>query len=196
LGCNFAYDVKGEYYLTTKVYGFIKKKDIQESYKFWLAILNSKLLWYFICNTSSVFRGGYYVFAPEYLNKFHAPDINDMLITKSFETIADYLLYLKSPDNMQVNPYVENKNLLPVFEDTLNMMVYELYFKEHMKELNIDVLQFTKFQSIGHLENQEKANVIGKAYNWLQEKENPIRNRIILSNIRSTDIIRVINASI
>jgi hypothetical protein len=197
LGCNFSYDYNGEFYQTTKVYGFIKKENVFESYRFWLAVLNSKLLWYFVCNTSTVFRGGYYVFTPEYLNLFSLPEIKDLSITKPFEILVDYLTYLKAPNSSQVNPYVENKDLFPVFEGVLNMMVYELYFEEHMKGLEIDVLQFADFMPINSLnDNKEKAKIIGDTYNWLQKKENPIRNRIILSDIRSTEIIRVINSSI
>ena len=32
--------------------------------------------------------------------------------------------------------------IAPVFEDAANMMVYELYFTQHIQALKIDVLQF------------------------------------------------------
>jgi hypothetical protein len=81
------------------------------------------------------------------------------------------------------------------------MMVYELYFEEHMKKLDIDILQFvdtaTIIKPIIELKNKKaKAKIIGDVFDWLQKKENPIRNRIILSNIRSPDIIKVINSTL
>ncbi|MFR9165615.1 MAG: Eco57I restriction-modification methylase domain-containing protein [Dysgonomonas sp.] len=196
LGGNFSHDKDGKYYSTTKIYGYIKNNNIQESYKFLLSILNSKVLWYYLTNTGYVLRGGYFTFKTNYLTSFPIPHIDNLLITQPFEILVDYLTYLKNPESEKVNPYVENKDLFPVFEDSLNMMVYELYFEEHMKERGIDVLQFAEFTPIDGLGNQEAADIISKTYNWLQEKENPIRNRIILADIRSTDIIRIINSSI
>lgn len=153
-------------------------------------------MWYYLVNTGYVLRGGFFTFKTNYLTPFPIPQIKDLSITKPFEILVDYLTYLKAPNSSQVNSYVDNRDLSPVFEDVLNMMVYELYFEEHMKGSEIDVLQFTDFKPINSLNDDEKAKIIGDAYNWLQKKENPIRNRVILSDIRSTEIIRVINSSI
>ena len=43
LGGNFSYDLNGEFYSTTKIYGCIKKQDVKEPYHFWLALFNSQL---------------------------------------------------------------------------------------------------------------------------------------------------------
>jgi len=76
----------------------------------------------------------------------------------------------------------------------LNMMVYELYFEEHMKEKEIDVLQFINFPDISKMETfEEKQAAIQKIYYWLKEKDNPIRNRILVSATRSPNIIKRIN---
>ncbi|RLD54272.1 MAG: hypothetical protein DRJ01_18255 [Bacteroidetes bacterium] len=76
------------------------------------------------------------------------------------------------------------------------MMVYELYFEEHMKENKIDVLQFIDFQDISQLETfEEKRDVIQREYYKLKEKDNPIRNRILLAPVHSPNIIKRINES-
>ena len=62
MGGNFVYDINGEFYHTTKVYGYIKKHDIPYSYYFLLALMNSTLFWFFLKHTGSVLRGGYYTF--------------------------------------------------------------------------------------------------------------------------------------
>ena len=51
LGGNFTIDSDGRYYSTTKVYGYVKKKNIPISYPFLLGILNSAVFWFFIQNT-------------------------------------------------------------------------------------------------------------------------------------------------
>jgi hypothetical protein len=119
------------------------------------------------------------------------------MVKVKFETLADYLIFLNDDSKPPVNPYTDNASIATFFEDVVNMMVYELYFEEHMKQEEIDVLQFVTGKSFPALGKDEKANaeIIGKVYKWLQEQENPIRNRVILSNIRSKDVIRRINST-
>jgi hypothetical protein len=75
------------------------------------------------------------------------------------------------------------------------MIVFELYFEEHMKEKEIDVLQFVDFPDISKMQSfEEKRDTIQKIYYWLKEKDNPIRNRILVSESRSW-IIKRINQS-
>ena len=73
LGCNFSYDQTGSFYSTTKVYGYILKHEYIDMYKFFLAILNSKILWFFVKNTGYTLRGGYFTFKTNYLNSFPLP---------------------------------------------------------------------------------------------------------------------------
>ncbi|MEI6823894.1 MAG: hypothetical protein WCL51_18340, partial [Bacteroidota bacterium] len=59
----------------------------------------------------------------------------------------------------------------------------------------IDVLQFVDFPDISKLVTfEEKRDVIQQLYYWLKEKDNPIRNRILVSEGRSW-IIKRINQS-
>jgi hypothetical protein len=41
-----------------------------EHQKYWLGVLNSKILWWFLANTGYVLRGGYFVFKTNYLRPF------------------------------------------------------------------------------------------------------------------------------
>ena len=71
-------------------------------------------------------------------------------------------------------------------------MIYELYLEEHMKEKDIDVLQFVNFPNISRMQSfEEKRDAIQKVYFWLKEKDNPIRNRILVSESRSWIIKRI-----
>ncbi len=78
LGGNYTIDSDGRYYSTTKVYGYVKKKDIPISYPFLLGILNSVVFWFFIQNTGYVLRGGYYTFKTNYVAPFPFPDIESL----------------------------------------------------------------------------------------------------------------------
>ena len=77
------------------------------------------------------------------------------------------------------------------------MMVYELYFEKEMKSKELDVLQFINektFPNISKMSPEEKKITIQKVYYELQQKDNPIRNRILVSSSRS-EIIARINAA-
>ena len=76
LGGNFSYDKNGQFYCTTKIYGYIKKEQCKFSYMFLLGLLNSNLFWFFIQKTGYVLRGGYYTFKTNYVSPFPIPDYN------------------------------------------------------------------------------------------------------------------------
>ncbi|MGS4346423.1 TaqI-like C-terminal specificity domain-containing protein [Myroides odoratus] len=92
LGGNFSYDQKGQFYSTTTIYGYIKKDDVSNSYKSLMAILNSKLLWWYLVNTGTVLANGYFRFKPSYLNSFPMPNISfekDCILEKLVNQILD-----------------------------------------------------------------------------------------------------------
>lgn len=188
---KFAYDTYS-YYLDATVFLMLG-----QNLKTLMSIMNSRLgNWYFnlISSTSGMGTNRWKKYK---ILKFPVANITNSIVNNSFETLANYLIFLNDGSKPPVNPYTDTASIAAVFEDVVNMMVYELYFEEHMKQEEIDVLQFVNEKTFPALGKDEKANaeIIGKVYKWLQEQENPIRNRVILSNIRSKDIIARINAT-
>jgi len=185
---KFAYDDSGMYAEATLF------AMIGENLKYLLAILNSRAaLWYFnqITTTSGMGTSRWKKYKIEQL------PIPVVLpnIMRVFEVVTDYLTILNHPSSQQILEQTSNEILSENLEEVLNMMVYELYFKEHMKENGIDVLQFVNFPDISKMQTfEEKRDTIQKTYYWLREKDNPIRNRILVANIRSSIIARI-NAS-
>ena len=115
---------------------------------------------------------------------------------EKFETLTAYLLYLNDNSKEQVVKHTENARIASHIEDVLNMMVYELYFENHMKETGIDVLQFIHPKSFTELdEDEDIAATILNFYYWLQTPDNPVRQRINVVDIKSPGIISHINAS-
>lgn len=68
-GCQMTLDKEGNYHTTT-IYGFVFKETHRENVSFFLGILNSKLLWFFLKTTGNILRGGYFRFKTEYLKPF------------------------------------------------------------------------------------------------------------------------------
>ena len=111
-----------------------------------------------------------------------------------FVNLVDYLLFLNDKNSEQLFPHTTNERIAAHVEDVLNMMVYELYFEKHMKEVGIDVLQFINPKQIGNLiTGNEKAEEIKKFYLWLQTPDNQVRQRINIVDIKSPNIISKIN---
>ncbi|WP_373026781.1 TaqI-like C-terminal specificity domain-containing protein [Sulfurimonas sp.] len=121
----------GMFYHGTTLYSFIKKSEIQEDYKFYLALLNSSLMWLFIQNTSTELRGGYFRFKTAYLEPFPLPKLKSLDEQKPFVEKADKMLSL-------------NKQL----QETKQNFTNELGLEKLTKKLqNFEELEFEEFVS-------------------------------------------------
>lgn len=194
LGGNFAYDVNGEFYQTTTIYGYLKKDEVKESYKLLMAFLNSRLCWWFLINTGTTLANGYFRFKPDYINPFPVPAKIPEDISNKMEILVDYLLFLHNKKSPQVISHTSNKRIIVHIEDIMNMVIYELYFEDHMKEQKIDIAQYLSPKPLKEsMNDDEKAEIIGGFYLWYQSAENIIRQRIMLVETRSPDLIYKIN---
>ena len=191
MGGNFAYDTEGKFYQTTTIYGYIKKSEISESYKFWMALLNSRLCWWFLTNTGTTLANGFFRFKPDYIKQFPVPEFQltskgEMLVIK----LTDFLLYLYDKNNDDILTHTTNKRLATHIEEIIDMIFYELYFEQHMKDNHIDV--------ISDLNNYEWSNIsdastIESFYKWYQQSENMVRQKIMLLDTRSRNFIYLIH---
>ena len=190
-GGNFAFDKEGVFYSTTKIYGYIKKKDITEGYKFWMALFNSRLFWFYIQNTGYVLRGGYYTFKTNYISPFPVPELQQTSKGERIvEKLTNFLLYLYDKNNADILTHTTNKRLATHIEEIIDMIFYELYFEQHMKDNHIDV--------ISDLNNYEWSNIsdastIESFYKWYQQSENMVRQKIMLLDTRSRNFIYLIH---
>jgi len=73
--CNMSLVLGGVYH-NTKAYSIVPSVSRPEQILYWLGILNSHLLWWFISNTGYVLRGGYYAFTTDYLSPFPVPALD------------------------------------------------------------------------------------------------------------------------
>jgi len=73
------YDEKGEFYHPTTIYSFVKNEQFDVDEKYYLGILNSKVMWFFLKNTGTELGGGYFRFKTNYLKPFPLPEISENL---------------------------------------------------------------------------------------------------------------------
>lgn len=83
---------KNNYFTNDKCSVLILKDEYKYFYNYFISLLNSKVLWFFIKNTSSEFSGGYFAFTNLFLNPFPIPKIP--LETSKFIEKADQMLSL------------------------------------------------------------------------------------------------------
>jgi len=115
LKSQLSFDENGSFYLKDGTYGFVKYPEIKTDDKFYLAILNSKVMWFFIKNTGAVFSGGYYYYKPTYLKPFPIP-ASTPESEKVLTALVDKILKLKSENK-------ETKEL----ENEIDEIVLKLY---------------------------------------------------------------------
>jgi len=162
--------------------------------KYLLTMLNSKVMEWYLDKVSSSTGQGTNQWSKIFVEQLPIPQLLEEK-RKPFEILAGYLILLNDPNTPSIMEHASNEMISQQFEEVLNMMVYELYFEEHMKEKEIDVLQFINFPDISKMPTfEEKRDAIQKNYYWFKEKDNPIRNRILVSESRSW-IIKRINQS-
>ena len=194
MGGNFALDIKGQFYQTTTIYGYIKYDNVKCSYKSLLALLNSHLCWWFMQNTGNVMANGYFRYKPAYINPFPLPSDEAILAAEPIiEPLVDCLTYLYNKDNSDIYSHTSNKNLRIHFNDILDMVVYELYFADHMKEQNIYVIERLKQSPLVDSSLKNDRERIEKTYKWFQTSENLVRQSLMLLDTRSKDILYFIH---
>jgi type I restriction-modification system DNA methylase subunit len=128
LGTNMTYDADS-FYHGTKCYTFVKNKTFKESYKFYLAILNSSLMWFYLKNTGYELRGGFFAFKTAYLEPFPLPKLTNLKQQEQFIEKADLMLSL-------------NKNLQETKQNFHDMLNLEKLTK---KLQNFEELEFDEF---------------------------------------------------
>jgi type I restriction-modification system DNA methylase subunit len=147
-------------------YLLIPKDEI--NFKGLLAVLNSKLLWFFIKNTSSEYGGGYFYFKTKYLEPFGVPhsklakiDFNNQVDKR----LLDSKKYYKSIQDF-INYYSNSLSLNLITKKLQNW--HELTFVEFINELNVAIkntggLPLSKLQEMEWMEvfetNKTKALV-------------------------------------
>lgn len=144
LGGNYSYDDKGKFYSTTKIYGYIKKTDVKASYKSLMAILNSKVMWFFMSNTGYVLRGGYFTFKTNYVGPFPLPSDEAIIAEETeLELLVDKVTKAKAEGN--VEEMLKNEQLI-------DELVYKLYNLEEDERAAVSLSDFRTINS--HIDNE------------------------------------------
>ena len=133
LGCNMTISPAGLYH-NTKVYSLLPKADREENLLYWLGVLNSKLLWFFIKSTGYVLRGGYFTFKTEYLKPFPIRTINfanpaDKSRHDKMVSLVEQMLSLNKQLSTAKTDHEKTalQRQIDATDNQIDKLVYELY---------------------------------------------------------------------
>jgi hypothetical protein len=180
-----------EIYLLNSAYFLLPPKGY--STKYLLAILNSKLIKFFLEKTAETSGMGTSRWINNYVKDFPIPDPKN---SKQFDTVVSYILAIIK-HNSPINEYVPNNHLVQVFEEVIDALVYELYFVEDFKKAGISFMKYAErdFKSIEGKSEKEAIKIIHAAYQTLREKDNEIRQNLKLMDTRLADLIMPIKTA-
>ena len=179
-----AYDNKQNYFLDTTNVSRYEDWNRKVSLKYICALLNSRVINFWYCNT--------YLMPTIGLYELHSIPVKIASSQNIFNNLVDYILLLTDKgDKNPINDYVPNSHIIQLFEEVINALVYELYFEEDFKNAKIAFMKYAErdFKSIEALGKEEKIKTIHKAYQTLREKENEIRQNLKLMDTRLADLI-------
>lgn len=158
--------------------------------KYILAILNSKIIDFWYRNVFDALHmqgGGLGYELPYFLDIPISNNLQNLLLIQEIVTIIEYLV---SNDKVEFN----------IFDTILDSLIFEVYFEEHMKEKQINIIEFVQNDikevmqdnSFESLEENQKEQIVQKLYKKWTHPDNEVRNRMKLFTVRSPDILKPI----
>jgi len=179
---DFTYD-EADYFFGFSFSSIIKKQD-ENSLKYLLALLNSKLAnkWFY---TFGKLRGIGVDIGVEKLRTFPVAETTKEYV---FDIIVDYILHLKS----KITNDLQQKLKATYFEQIIDGMVYEIYFPELLQlhgrmiiEYLGDLPAFTSQTT-----DSEKDKIIDVVFKRLDDKKHSVRNNLFyMSNVEEIALI-------
>lgn len=174
----------------SRAYLIIRTNRVNQKYL--TGLLNSKLIKYWLKHRGKM-QGANFQIDKEPLLQIPivAPVIN---VQKLIATIVDYVM-MSSSIKRNLSELVSNEIIASFFEKIIDGCVYELYFEEHMKEQEINIIDsaLELIKPITHLSSdKEKADMILDVFMNIKKTDNSIRNRLNLFTLRSPEILKLI----
>jgi type I restriction-modification system DNA methylase subunit len=145
----FAWDDKGDYAFTSG-YGITLKSNVEESIKYILGLLNSKLLDFYLKNISTTMRGGFFRYFTQFIEQlpirlidFSSP--KEKKIHNQIVKLVEQMLYLHQQLNQANTPPAKRmiQQQIQATDRQINQLVYELYELTDAEITMIESIQST-----------------------------------------------------
>ena len=157
-------------------------------FKAYMAIFNSQLFSYLLFHELKDAEKPNYSRLGAVADMFVPSKSEDFTI---LENIAECLLYLSRPSIPQLSYRISNDRLGYYMTKIMDMVVYELYFPNYVKERGLDVIKHM-LQAPFMLTMKKEEYRIRETYAWFQRSDNIIRQKIELLDTRSPELLYMI----
>ena len=184
------YDENGYYVLNSIL--VLKLNNQDYNYKYLATVLNSTCIDFLYKNLTQEEGRTFAEVKPANVRKLYIPKATKEE-QKLLSTLYDYLVFLKNPK--QTDPIISiNSMFVDLFEKIVDGCVYELFFREHMKEREIDIMSYLyqKIKSLDGLSDKDKNNTIISVHSDIFMTDNPVRTRLKLFVSRSQEFLKPI----
>lgn len=171
--------------------------DNKVNIKYLLSLINSNTVRYFWIKNFSDNKETFPKIKKNPLESIPVPSIknSDQAL---FSNLVDYVILIKSNSNDRaINDQVPNSHIAQLFEEVINAMVMEVFFKEDFEKANVEFIKYAErdFENIEGKEEPIQMEIIHNAYQKLREKDNEIRNNLKLMDIKLADIVMPIKTA-
>ena len=184
------YDENGYYVLNSIL--VLKPNNQNYSYKYLATVLNSTCIDFLYKNLTQEEGRTFAEVKPANVRKLYIPNATNEE-QNLLAILYDYLVFLKNPK--QIEPFISiNSMFVDLFEKIVDGCVYELFFREHMKEREIDIMNYLyqKIKPINGLSDIDKNNTIISVHSSIFMTDNPVRTRLKLFVSRSPEFLKPI----
>ena len=165
--------------------------SINYGYKFISSILNSKIVDYLYKKLTQEEGRTFAQVKPINVRKLYVPKASETE-QNLMSILYDYMAYLRNPQKQSVDSVIGNQFIGDFFERIIDGCVFELFFREHMKERDINILDFL-YDMIKPIENVQKTSeTIASVFNTLYKTDNEVRTRMNLFVSRSPEYLKTI----
>lgn len=183
------YDKDG-YFVLNSILVFKKNTD-GYAYKYIASTLNSKLTNYLYRKLTQEEGRTFAEVKPANVRKLYVPKAS-VAEQNLMSILYDYMTYLRNLKTQSVDSVISNQFIGDFFERIIDGCVFELFFKEHMKERGIGIIDFLYDMIKPVKDVQETAKTVVSVFNSLYKTDNEVRTRLNLFVSRSPEYLKTI----
>ena len=179
---------ENKFYVLNSILVF-KKNTEQYDYKYIASVLNSKLCNYLYKRLTQEEGRTFAEVKPANVRKLYISKATQKE-QHLMSLLYDYMEYLRNTESLQIDNSISNQFMGDFFERIIDGCVFELFFKEHMIEREINIIDYLYSLIAPIDDNIEKS--IAKSFDALYKTNNEVRTRLELFVSRSPEYLRTI----
>lgn len=167
---------------------FLTFKNSNTVDKYLLGVLNSKLIVNWVNNEDTPVGTVAYRHYKYNFERIPIPKIEDFR-KQIITSLTEIILFLKKTDTPLVSDIVKNEHISNFFEEVIDGCVFELYFEEHMKEKEIDILNEVS-EVMSNKNNLLQPETIWQLYKTMSSGNVQVKMRNFVT--KSPNVLKVI----